>query len=123
MKPDGTQAISTKEMLGALGKDRYGIAFSDPASKTPNVKALALARNADGPYVPMNLESVRDRSYPLHGESYFYIDRKPGTAVEPLLKEFLRYVLSRQGQREVMRDGKWLPLTPDVVSLQRKKLQ
>lgn len=123
MKPDGTQAISTKEMLGALSEDRYGIAFSDPASKTSNVKALALARTADDPHVPMTLETVRNRTYPLYGESYFYVDRKPGQPVEPLIREFLRYVLSRQGQSAVMRDGKWLPLTPDVVSRQRKKLQ
>ncbi len=39
------------------------------------------------------------------------------------VKEFLRYVLSQEGQTDVMRDGKYLPLTAAVVREQLKKLQ
>jgi phosphate transport system substrate-binding protein len=48
---------------------------------------------------------------------------KPGTAMDPNVKEFLRYVLSQEGQAEVMRDGKYLPLTAEVVREQLKKLE
>jgi phosphate transport system substrate-binding protein len=34
----------------------------------------------------------------------------------------MRYILSREGQAQVVRDGKYLPLTADVVREQRKKL-
>ncbi len=39
------------------------------------------------------------------------------------MKEFLRYVLSRQGQQEVARDGGYLPLTPELVRAQLDKLE
>ena len=53
---------------------------------------------------------------------YFYTSVKPGTAIDPNVKEFLRYVLSQEGQAEVQRDGKYLPLTPEIVREQLKKL-
>ncbi len=56
-------------------------------------------------------------------EAYFYTTVKPGTAMDPNVKEFLRYVLSQEGQAEVMRDGKYLPLTAIVVREQLKKLE
>jgi phosphate transport system substrate-binding protein len=53
---------------------------------------------------------------------YFYTSVKPGTAIDPNVKEFLRYVLSQEGQAEVQRDGKYLPLTPEIAREQLKKL-
>lgn len=38
----------------------------------------------------------------------------------PVMREFADYLLSRDGQRAVMQDGKWLPLTGEVVSEQRR---
>jgi phosphate transport system substrate-binding protein len=42
--------------------------------------------------------------------------------MDPLVREFLRYVLSQEGQADIVRDGKYLPLTADVVREQLKKL-
>ena len=75
-----------------------------------------------GPFVEHTLESVQNRSYPLFQEAYFYTSVKPRTAIDPNVKEFLRYVLSQEGQAEVQRDGKYLPLTAEVVREQLKKL-
>jgi phosphate transport system substrate-binding protein len=54
---------------------------------------------------------------------YFYVNRVPGKPVDPKVKEFLSYVLSREGQDAVQRDAKYLPLTSEVVRRQRKKLE
>ena len=43
--------------------------------------------------------------------------------MNPMVKEFIRFVLSQEGQEEVERDGKYLPLTADVVKEQLKKLK
>jgi phosphate transport system substrate-binding protein len=58
----------------------------------------------------------------LFQEAYLYTNVKPGTAMDPNVKEFMRYVLSQEGQAEVMRDGKYLPLTAEVVREELKKL-
>jgi phosphate transport system substrate-binding protein len=59
----------------------------------------------------------------LFSEAFFYASVKPGTKMNPMIKEFLRYVLSQEGQAEVERDGMYLPLTAGVMREQRKKLE
>ena len=121
--PTGAQVVSTQSLLEDLSKDRYGIAYSNlgyPAQT--KVKQLAIAEKQGGPYVEMTVETIQNRTYPLYSEEYFYINRKPGQPVDPKVKEFLRYVLSREGQQEVMHDGKFLPLTAAAVREQLKRL-
>lgn len=120
----GEQKVSSQSLLEDLSKDRYGIAYSNlgyPAQT--KVKMLAIAEKEGGPYVEMTIETIQNRTYPLFAEEYFYINRKPGTPVDPKVKEFLRYVLSREGQQEVMHDGKFLPLTGEVARALLKKLE
>jgi len=38
------------------------------------------------------------------------------------VKEFLRFVLSQEGQDAVQKDGKYLPLTAELVREQLRKL-
>ena len=123
--PDGTQSVSTRAMLSDLANDPSGIAFSDlvAASVSPNLKTLAVAAQDGGPWVEPTLETSHDRTYPLFGESYLYINRKPGAPVEPKVREFLRFVLSRDGQELVERDGKFLPLISSVLDAQRAKIE
>lgn len=122
--PSGEQKVSTQSLLEDLSKDKYGIAYSNLGYPAQNkVKYLAVAEKESGPYVLMTIETIQNRTYPLFAEEYLYINRKPGQPVEPKVKEFLHYVLSQEGQQEVMRDGKFLPLTAAVVREQRKKLE
>jgi len=113
-----------------LAKDRYGISYiAAPTTNLagrampPSLKILTIAAKDGGPYVPYSLETLHDRSYPLYSRIYAYTDRAAGQPMDPKVMEFLRFVLSQEGQAEVMRDGKYLPLTAEVVQAQLKKLQ
>ena len=121
-KADGTIAIGAQELMEDLSKDRYGIAYSGMQNLTPQTKAVALAVKEGGPSVELTMENVHNRTYPLFGAEFFYINRKPGQPIDPKVKEYVRYVLSREGQQEVARDGKFLPLIPEVVSKELRKL-
>ncbi len=121
--PDGSALISAGKLLAAeVGKDPYGITYTGKLYGTARVKALALAATEAGPYVAATLDTVQDGSYPLSRHVYYYVNRAPGKKIDPLVREFLRYVLSREGQDAVQRDGKYLPLTAEVVRAQLKKL-
>lgn len=113
-----------------LAKDRYGIAYiAAPTTNLggggaqPGLKVLNIAVNEGGPYVPYTLDTIHDRTYPLFDRIYAYTDRVPGKPMNPAVLEFLRFVLSREGQAEVMRDGKYLPLTAEVANAQLRKLE
>ncbi len=111
-----------EEITAALSKDRYGIGYTSLAFRRPLVKAVALARN-NQTYVDLTKPSVASLNYPLSRSVYIYIDRAPENPVDPKVKEFLRYILSREGQEAVARDGGYLPLTAAVVREQLKKLE
>jgi phosphate transport system substrate-binding protein len=122
--PSGDTKLSSQSLLEDLSKDKYGIAYSNlgyPAAV--KVKYLAVAEKEGSPYVEMTIESVQNRTYPLAAEEYLYINRKPGQPIDPKVKEFLRYVLSREGQQEVVHDAKFLPMTAELVREQLKKLE
>jgi len=86
------------------------------------VKTVALATSRESPFVSPTLDTVQDRSYPLTREVYYYTNRAVGKPIDPLVKEYLRFVLSREGQEAVERDGKYLPLTAAVVREQLARL-
>ena len=107
----------------AVAKDRYAMYYVSPLSMGPELKALAVQGDEGGPYVERSIETVRDRSYPLFNQQFFFFNRAPGKPVDPVVEEFLRYVLSQEGQECVEREGRYLPLTAGVVAAQLKKLE
>jgi phosphate transport system substrate-binding protein len=123
VRPDGSFAIGANLLIRDLGKDPYGIAYSGPQNLTPETKVLALQVADGGPYIMPSIQTVHDRTYPLIYGINLHVNRPPGMPTDPQVKEYLRYVLSREGQEVVQRDGKWLPLTADMVAEQLKKLE
>ena len=122
---DKEQLGGTQHMLAdELANDKYGIAWTIiPQARTvPQLKPLALAAKDGGPYIEATKEHFQDRTYPLTRSIYIYLNRAPRKPVEPKCKEFLRYILSREGQQAVQRTGKYLPLTADAVREELKKL-
>jgi phosphate transport system substrate-binding protein len=115
--PDGQQIAE------ALSKDRYSIGYTCVCYKTDALKPLAIAKEQGSSPVQLTKANVANRSYPLDRSVYIYIDRSPGEPVDPRVKEFLTYVLSREGQEVVARASGYLPLTPKLAIEQRKKLQ
>jgi phosphate transport system substrate-binding protein len=120
------QRMGLRHMLAdELARDRYGIAWTvmPQARNVSGVKAIALAQRDGGPYVTPGKSSFQDRSYPLVRNVYIYLNRAPGHPLDPKLHEFLRYVLSREGQEIVARNGNYLPLPAPMVREQLAKLQ
>jgi phosphate transport system substrate-binding protein len=120
----GEQRGSLRTMLAALKGDKYGIAWTvvPQAKQVPDLKPLPLAERAGGPFVVPSRESFENRSYPLVRNLYFYVNRKPGTAMDPKLREFLRYVLSREGQEAIATHGAYLPLPAEMAAQQARRL-
>lgn len=121
--PSGANTLEAQQVIDAINQDVYGIGYSSVAYLTPQTKAVAIAPRGSDKYVELNLETLRSHAYPLFDEVYFYIDREPGKPFEPKVKEFMRYILSREGQDAVQRDAKYLPLTGETVRAQLKKLE
>jgi phosphate transport system substrate-binding protein len=121
-KDFGTLQGAAEQMTAELSKDKYGITYTGVLYRNAGVKPVALANASGSPFVAPTLESVQDRSYPLTREVYYYANRPAGKTIDPLVREYLRFVLSREGQEAVQRDGKYLPLTAAIAHEQVRKL-
>ena len=122
-KPDGTPAAAPPQVTEALGQDRYGIAYDSILCKTPLVKPIAVALNGGGPYIEPTKENVQNRTYPLIRSVFIHAKRAPGKPLDPPVREFLSFILSREGQQAVVREGDYLPLTAEAVREQLRKLE
>ncbi|HEV3089620.1 MAG TPA: substrate-binding domain-containing protein [Candidatus Elarobacter sp.] len=123
VQPNGKRYIEADQITDALARNPYGIAYNRYRGDRAGTRRVPVAATEGGPYVEHTIENVQNRSYPLFSEAFFYANVKPGTKMNPMVKEFLRYILSREGQNEVQRDGKYLPLTAAVAREQLKKLE
>jgi phosphate transport system substrate-binding protein len=106
--------LSVASGTGAIGYAAYGY-------KTAGVRALPLGDSLDT-LIPLSIESVRNETYPFARFLYLVINKKPGEPLPTLEREFLRYILSREGQRQVVRDG-YFPIRDDVLVRQRRLLE
>jgi phosphate transport system substrate-binding protein len=75
------------------------------------------------PYYEPTKENLIARNYPLTRIIPAFIDRKPGEPIDPKVREFLRYILSREGQQDIVRNTGYLPLNAEVIREQLVKLR
>lgn len=122
-RPDGTIYDHGQQVLDNLASDRYGIAVSNIRYAGPQVKPLALGLSPEGPYFPASNQTLIERTYPLTRTIPAVVNRPPGMSLEPKVREFLRYLLSREGQEAINRDGRYLPLSPEFAVEQMRKLK
>lgn len=105
-----------------VARSRYAVGYSGIAYRTPGVKALALARRKGEPAYTWKTAGFYSSNYPLSRHLYVYVDKPPGTSLDPLLLEFLRFGLSLEGQQLVLKDG-FVPLPADVAARELAKLE
>jgi len=119
----GDYKDSVKEQPGSasvvqgITEDISGIGYSGIGYLTSGVKAIKLGKTA-GECYPPDLADVISGDYPLARFLYLYVNKEPNKPLDPLKEQFLTYVLSKEGQEVVIKDG-YLPLPASVATAQR----
>jgi phosphate transport system substrate-binding protein len=113
-----------RRILEALAADKAGLAVAGaPGESVPQVKALALARAPGDEAIAASRESLISRRYPLTRALYACFNRPPSTSLAAGLNEFLRYVLSQEGQQDAVEGTGYLPLSPQSARQQLQELE
>ena len=99
-----------------------GIGYSGIGYKTSGVRAVPLTKKPGKPFIAATPENAVNGSYPLARFLYVYVNKKPNGELPPLEKEFLTMVLSKMGQKVVIKDG-YIPLPAKVVEKSLKAIQ
>jgi phosphate transport system substrate-binding protein len=102
--------------------DRFGMGYSGIGYKTSGVKNLALASKAGDAFSSGSYEDVVNGKYPLARFLYVYVNKGPGKELDPVVREFLKFVFSREGQEIVVKDG-YYPLTAKIAGEELAKLK
>lgn len=86
-----------------------GIGYSGIGAKTSGVRAIALAKKAGQPFQEPTPENALSGNYPLSRYLYIYVNKVPNKPLAPLEAEFIKMILSKEGQEIVIKDG-YIPL-------------
>ena len=119
---DRTIHTASQQIAEALEKDPDGLAITTLAEVDSRVKALPIA-NSGATLVALTAAAVTDGSYPLTRNVYIYLLRPKDNPVDPLLAEFLRFVLSPEGQAIAAKTGDFLPLSAAAANTELDKLK
>ena len=123
-RPDFTTYLEADQIFDAVRADPGAIGYARYHDGFPkDIKILALARDDAGPYYDYNIDTLQARQYPLWGDQSFWVSAKKGQRLEPKVREFIRFVLSREGQELVQKDGKYLPLAAEAARAELEKLK
>jgi phosphate transport system substrate-binding protein len=114
-KPTVKEQPGSSAVVQAVASDAYGIGYSGIGYMTANVRAVPLAAEPGSEPVAPIAEAAYAGDYPLARFLYLSVNHRPGTQLDPLRREFLRFVLSSAGQADVTKDG-YLPVTAAVAA-------
>jgi phosphate transport system substrate-binding protein len=112
----------SSSVVEGISKDIAAIGYSGIGYATSGVKALPLSDKKGGPVAEANYQNVLSGKYPLSRMLYIYVAKKPGQPLPKITEEFIKYVLSKEGQEIVVKDG-YDPLTAKLAENQLKALK
>ena len=120
-KNGGPTSVLTR-IVDDVAKDPSAIGYAGFHNRQPGTHPVSIAVTPEGPFYEGTFDEVRSAVYPLTRFVYIYVDRPPDAPLASPVREFLRYVLSLEGQREVEHEGIFMPLPPRIAAQQRTKL-
>jgi phosphate transport system substrate-binding protein len=120
-KDEVKEQPGSASVVQGVTEDRYGVGYSGIGYATSGVRLVPLAKKADAQFVEPTIENARSGRYPLWRYLYVYVNQAPGKPLPPLIEEFLKYIYSRQGQLDVLKDG-YFPLDATGVNRELVKL-
>jgi phosphate transport system substrate-binding protein len=105
----------TSSVVQGVASDKFGIGYGGVGYLTADVKAVPLAAKANAKAIPATVEYAYTGDYPLARFLYLAMNHKPGSQLDPLRREFIKYIFSKPGQDVVVKDG-YFPITADVAA-------
>jgi phosphate transport system substrate-binding protein len=125
---NGDYKDSVKEQPGSASVvqgvtvDRFAMGYSGIGYATAGVRAVPLAEKAGAKCYEADPDNAYAGSYPLSRFLYVYVNRAPGKPLDPLTREFVKLVLSKEGQEVVIKDG-YFPIPASIAKEELNKVQ
>jgi phosphate transport system substrate-binding protein len=112
----------SSSVVQSVGTDKFAIGYSGIGYKTSEVRAVPISRTTGGQAFEANYDNALTGKYPIARFLYIYVNLDPHKPADPLIQQFMAFVLSKQGQEIVVKDG-YFPLIPKMQAEQAAKLK
>lgn len=119
-KPTVKEQPGSSTVVQGVAADKFAIGYSGIGYRTADVKAIKVS-GRDGVCRAPTEENAYTGAYPITRFLYIYLNKNPGAALDPLRGEFARFILSKQGQEDTVKDG-YYPLPLVFLNEERAKL-
>jgi len=95
----------SSSVVQGTASEKAGIGYSGIGYRTADVRPIPLARAAGEPFYEAIAENAYNGNYPLARLLFVYVNYQPGSQIDPVRAEFIKYIFSKQGQQDVIKDG------------------
>ena len=119
-KANVNEQPGSASVVQSISSTINAIGYSGIGYRTASVRAVPLV-NKKGEVEEANETNALSGKYPLARFFYVYVNKAPNKPLSPLEAEFVKLVLSQQGQQVVVKDG-YIPLPAKVVEKTKKEL-
>ncbi|HEX5714878.1 MAG TPA: phosphate ABC transporter substrate-binding protein [Thermoanaerobaculia bacterium] len=109
-------------VVQGVSEDKFAVGYSGIGYRTSGVKPLKLAAKKGGQYFGTDSADVYSGNYPLSRYLYVYVNKAPNKPLDPLVREFLKFALSKEGQEIVVKDG-YMPVPAKVAQEETAKIK
>lgn len=110
-KPGVREHAGAATVVLSINRDSVGIGYSGLGLQTSTVRVVPIAEKEGMPFVFPSRETLEDQTYPLGHEIYLYLDKSPKSVVPEAVQEFLRFLMTREGEEATIKAGLF-PLPP-----------
>lgn len=119
-KANVNEQPGSASVVQSISSTVNAIGYSGIGYRTASVRAVPLV-NKKGEVEEANETNALSGKYPLARFFYVYVNKAPNKPLSPLEAEFVKLVLSQQGQQVVVKDG-YIPLPAKVVEKTKQEL-
>jgi phosphate transport system substrate-binding protein len=102
--------------------DRYAAGYSGIGYATAGVRAVPLAEKEGAKCYEADPDNAYAGAYPLARFLYVYINKPPAKPLDPVTREFVKLMVSREGQEVVIKDG-YFPVPASIAKEELSKIQ
>ena len=113
--------VGSEELVSAIAIDRYGIGYSGIGYRTDRVAVVPLSEDNSADVYPPEMQYAYTGEYPLSRFLYLAVNRNPQAALPAVVRDFIGYVYSAEGQAVVMQDG-FFTVSSKIIQEEKSKL-